>query len=61
MPNITVPATAEDMPKFDKAVIMRAAWQNYHYLRNQYADWHATSMPIGRLLAVWSTFPFPGV
>lgn len=39
MPNITVPATAEGMPKFDRALIMRNAWARYRRLRQQYADW----------------------
>ncbi len=39
MSNLTVPAAAEGMPKFDRAAIMRAAWENYRYLRGQYADW----------------------
>lgn len=39
MPNITVPATAEGMPKFDRASIMRNAWARYRRLRQQYADW----------------------
>lgn len=27
------------MPRFNKAAIMSAAWENYRYLRAQYADW----------------------
>ncbi len=39
MPNLTVPAAAEGVPKFDRAAIMRAAWENYRYLCGQYANW----------------------
>lgn len=33
MPNTTVPATAEGMPKFDLAAIMLDAWERYRYIR----------------------------
>lgn len=39
MPNTTVPATAEGMPKFDMAAIMSDAWERYRYIRRQYAAW----------------------
>lgn len=37
MPNTTVPATAEGMPKFDRAAIMADAWERYRYIRRQYS------------------------
>lgn len=37
MPNTTVPATAEGMPKFDLAAIMSDAWERYRYIRRQYS------------------------
>ena len=39
MPNTTVPATAEGMPKFDLAAIMSDAWGRYRYIRRQHAAW----------------------
>ncbi|MCW0983514.1 hypothetical protein OK142_22045 [Agrobacterium sp. BT-220-3] len=39
MPNSTVPATAEGMPKFDRAAIMADAWERYRYIRRQYGKW----------------------
>lgn len=39
MPNPHVQATAEGMPKFDRASIMQNAWARYRRLRQQYADW----------------------
>ncbi|WP_333631688.1 hypothetical protein [Agrobacterium cavarae] len=39
MPNTSVQATAEGMPKFDRASIMRNAWARYRRIRQQYADW----------------------
>ncbi len=39
MPNTTVPATAEGMPKFDRAAIMQKAWERYRWVRRQYATW----------------------
>jgi len=39
MPNTTVPATAEGMPKFDLAAIMSDAWERYRYIRRQYGKW----------------------
>lgn len=39
MPNPHVQATAEGMPKFDRASIMRNAWARYRRLRQQYAAW----------------------
>ncbi len=39
MPNTTVPATAEGMPKFDLAAIMSDAWERYRHIRRQYAAW----------------------
>ncbi len=39
MPNTTVPATAEGMPKFDLAAIMSDAWERYRRIRRQYAAW----------------------
>lgn len=35
MPNTTVPATAEGMPKFNRAAIMSDAWERYRYIRRQ--------------------------
>jgi hypothetical protein len=37
MPNTTVPATAEGMPKFDLAAIMSDAWERYRHIRRQYS------------------------
>lgn len=37
MPNTTVPATAEGMPKFDLAAIMSDTWERYRYIRRQYS------------------------
>ncbi len=37
MPNHTVPATAEGMPKFDHAAIMSDAWERFRYIRRQYS------------------------
>ena len=39
MPNNTVPADAEGLPKFDKAAIMRAAWVHYRQFRETYSAW----------------------
>lgn len=39
MPNTPVQATAEGMPKFDRAAIMQKAWERYRWIRRQYADW----------------------
>lgn len=39
MPNTTVPATAEGMPKFDLPAIMSDAWERYRHIRRQYAAW----------------------
>lgn len=39
MPNTTVPATAEGMPKFDRAAIMSDAWERYRDIRRRYAAW----------------------
>lgn len=39
MPNNRVQATAEGMPKFDRAAIMQKAWERYRWIRRQYADW----------------------
>lgn len=39
MPNTTVQATAEGMPKFDLAAIMLDAWERYRRIRRQYASW----------------------
>lgn len=38
MPN-AIPAAAEGMPKFDRAAIMQKAWERYHRIHRQYADW----------------------
>lgn len=35
MPNHVVPANAEGMPKFDRAAVMRRAWQLYN-IANRY-------------------------
>lgn len=37
MPNTTVPAAAEGMPKFDLVAIMSDAWERYRYIRRQYS------------------------
>ncbi|OAE43605.1 hypothetical protein [Agrobacterium tumefaciens] len=37
MPNHIVPATAEGMPKFNRAAIMSDAWERYRYIRRQYS------------------------
>lgn len=37
MPNTIVPATAEGMPRFDRAAIMSDAWERYSYIRRQYS------------------------
>ncbi|XOK11629.1 hypothetical protein ACI6PO_00575 [Agrobacterium tumefaciens] len=37
MPNTTVPATAEGMPKFNRAAIMSDAWERYRHIRRQYS------------------------
>lgn len=39
MPNTTVPATAEGMPKFDLASIMSDAWERYRYIGRRYGKW----------------------
>lgn len=39
MPNTTVQATAEGMPKFNLAAIMSDAWERYRRIRRQYASW----------------------
>lgn len=39
MPNTTVPATAEGMPKFNRAAIMSDAWERYRDIRRRYATW----------------------
>ncbi len=39
MPNTTVLATAEGMPKFDLAAIMSDAWERYRDIRRRYAGW----------------------
>lgn len=39
MPNTTVQATAEGMPKLDRAAIMVEAWARYRRIRRQYAPW----------------------
>jgi hypothetical protein len=39
MPNTIVPATAEGMPKFDRAAIMSDAWERYRDIRRRYAAW----------------------
>ncbi|MCZ7488507.1 hypothetical protein [Rhizobium rhizogenes] len=39
MPKTIVPATAEGMPKFDRAAIMADAWERYRYIRRQYGKW----------------------
>ncbi|MCZ4430708.1 hypothetical protein O3S81_13465 [Agrobacterium sp. SOY23] len=39
MPNTTVPATAEGMPKFNLAAIMSDAWERYRHIRRQYGAW----------------------
>lgn len=39
MPNTTVAATAEGMPKFDRSAIMQKAWERYRWIRRQYAAW----------------------
>lgn len=35
----TIRATAEGMPKFDCAAIMKKAWERYRRIRQQYAAW----------------------
>ncbi len=37
MPNSTVLATAEGMPKFDLSAIMADAWERFRYIRRQYS------------------------
>lgn len=39
MPNTTVPATAEGMPKFNRAAIMSDAWERYRDIHRRYAPW----------------------
>ncbi|WP_117196391.1 hypothetical protein [Rhizobium terrae] len=39
MPSTPVPVTAEGMTKFDRAAIMRKAWEKYREFRARYAPW----------------------
>jgi len=39
MPSTPVPAAAEGMPKFDRAAIMRKAWEKFQEFRARYASW----------------------
>lgn len=39
MPSPTVPATAEGMPRFNRAAIMSDAWERYRDIRRRYAAW----------------------
>lgn len=39
MPSPTVQATAEGMPKFNRAAIMLDAWERYRDIRRRYAAW----------------------
>lgn len=39
MPITSIPATAEGMPKFDRAAIMRDAWSRWRWFRQTYAPW----------------------
>lgn len=39
MPNISVPATAEGMPKISRSKVMHKAWELYRYVRRRYAQW----------------------
>ncbi|MCR6725985.1 hypothetical protein [Agrobacterium fabrum] len=39
MPSSTVPATAEGMPRLNRAAIMEDAWERYRDIRRRYATW----------------------
>ncbi|NSZ61859.1 hypothetical protein G6L16_000745 [Agrobacterium tumefaciens] len=39
MPSSTVPATAEGMPRLNRAEIMSDAWERYRDIRRRYATW----------------------
>ena len=39
MPNTSVQAAAEGMPKISRSKVMRKAWELYRYTRSRYAQW----------------------
>ena len=39
MSNLTVPAAAGGMPKFNRSQIMKDAWKRWHDIRAKYAPW----------------------
>ena len=43
MPNSLVPAAAEGLPKFDRAAVMRKAWEIYRDFRARYGEWQIKS------------------